>query len=175
MADENLKKSIIRMIKAVDKSISLERNAEKFYTLAAVRTRNETGRAMFEWLARFERSHQSRLLKKRGELMGHSSITEPIPIDDSLELSEADAKAELRPDVTDIEVLKLAIGNERRAITFYERKITSSPDESVKAMFRSMAREEEKHIRILTDQLNHLQLDRIWGDMESLEKDIAEI
>jgi uncharacterized ferritin-like protein (DUF455 family) len=42
-------------------------------------------------------------------------------------------------------------------------------------MFRSMAREEEKHIRILTDQLNHLQLDRIWGDMESLEKDIAEI
>ncbi|HDS31136.1 MAG TPA: hypothetical protein ENN67_08850 [Firmicutes bacterium] len=173
--DDEIRESILSQIKVIDKALALERNAEIFYRRAAERTESETGRSMFQWLARFENSHQSRLMKKREELHKQGMIAGTLPIDTQLEISEADIRAEIREDISDVDVLRMAIENERRAIAYYEKKFTHAVDDSVGEMFRSMVNDEERHIRILTDQLNSLTIDKIWTDLSALEKDIAEM
>ena len=65
--------------------------------------------------------------------------------------------------------LKIAIENEKRAYAFYQKKYTFARGEEIKEMFEQMATEEDRHIKILSDQLEHLKINKLWKDFDELE------
>lgn len=54
-----------------------------------------------------------------------------------------------------IEVLKQAILMEKRGKSFYKKVAEQTEDKEVKKIFNTMAKEEELHIRILSEQFSH--------------------
>ena len=173
MASDDLRETLLQMVKVLEKGIAMEMNASEFYAAAAKRTDSPQGKMMFEWLSQFEMGHKARLEAKKRDLLAHESLRGVKPPELGVyDVSEAHEPPYLPENPTDVDVLKAAIGNEKKAYAFYQRKLTYSGDPSLKAMFDTMAREEEKHIKILREQLGHLEVNRMWREMENLEKEI---
>ncbi len=167
MNPKDLKESLIKVVRLLDKGIAMEMHARDFYAAAARKTGSPQGRKLFEWLAQFEVGHKARLEGKRKEILSHPALkgVETKEVGD-YDVSEADESVALPSNPTDIDILKIALENERRAYAFYQKKITFSTDALLKEMFNTMAREEERHIKILSDQRKHLEVNRIWGDLQ---------
>ena len=89
---------------------------------------------------------------------------------DDPDLSEADLNVNFDPDITDIEILRLAMLNERRIITYYKRKALAPVEESIRELYRELVNEEERHIKIINDQIQSLQTDKIWKNIREIEE-----
>jgi len=173
MSQDDVRQSLIDLIKTLDKAISMEKHARDFYAEAARRTDAEQGKKMFNWLAQFESGHKARLEAKRKDFATHSALdSDDVPNLDDYELSEASNSIEIPEDATDIQLLKIAIENEMKAYSYYQRKLTHARDESVKAMLKKLAEDEEKHMQILRDQAGHIEVNRMWTEMEELDRQI---
>ncbi len=171
MDSGNIKESLLQVIRMLDKGIAMERNARNFYAAAARKSGSETGRRMFEWLAQFEIGHKARLEARREEILTHPALKGvDIPALGDYEVSETNEAIEMLDSYSDADILAIAIENEKRAYSFYQKKITYSDDLILLQMLETMAGEEDKHIKILTEQLNNIKLNQMWGEMEDLEK-----
>lgn len=172
MGSDEMHEQILELIKILDKGIMMEHNAQAFYRTAASNTGSPQGKKMFEWLVNFEANHEEKLMAKREELLGHPDMkgVKPPPLDEDYKISEASSLSSLPPKPSDVDVLKVAIEGEQRAYAFYTRKFTHAASESVKTMFETMAKEEEKHIKILSEMRRHIQVEGIWMDLEEADK-----
>jgi len=170
MTSDDVRDSILKVVRTLDKGIIMERNARDFYTRAARIAVNPKAKKLFEWLARFEISHKARLESKKKEFLSHDSLKGiDLPGLDNYEVSEADPWVTIPEDISEIEILKLALVNEKKAYSFFQKKITFAPDPTIKALFGQLAKEEEKHCQIIEDQLKHIKLNNLWGDIEEWE------
>ncbi len=172
MTPDNMKDRILELIKIIDKAIMMEHNAQAFYRTASRNTQSPEGKKMFEWLVGFEANHEAKLQAKRDELLTLPPMegVAPPPLDEDFLLSEASQGTKLPPKPSDVDVLKLAIEGEQRAYSFYNRKFTHAADDHIKTMFQTMANEEERHIKILSEMRRHLQVEGIWMDLEDADK-----
>ena len=171
MTDEISRQELIELAKVLSKGIMMEHNAHSFYSMMAMKTTSRDGRKMYEWLANFEEGHAAKLREKRDELLKHPAMQgyRSEVLAEDAHLSEArDAEEEPSAEQSDGEVLMEAIGNEQKAVAFYRRKFSGAADQSLKDMFETMARDEERHIKILTDMHRHLQIEGIWGDLDAI-------
>jgi rubrerythrin len=173
MNDEELKEGILELIKTLDKGIRMERNANRFYAAAASNSPTPEGKTIFNWLAEWEAGHAEKLSQKREQLLAHPSMKGviPPPLDEDYQLSEAGWSVELPPKPSDIDILKMAMINERKAYAFFQRKLTRAAEEGLKTLWDTLAREEEKHIKILGDLRQRLMIDGLWGDIEAIQQD----
>jgi len=169
MNPKDLKESLIKVVQLLDKGIAMERHARDFYAAAARKTGSPQGRKLFEWLAQFEVGHKARLEGKRMEVLSHPALkgVEVKKVGD-YDVSEADESVALPSNPTDIDILKIALENERRAYAFYQKKITFSTDALLKEMFNTMAREEDRHIKIIEEQLTSIKRNQLWKDLQSI-------
>lgn len=173
MSQDELRKSLLEMIKTLDKAISMEKHARDFYAEAARKTDSEQGKKMFNWLAQFESGHKARLESKRNDFVSHSALVGAKLSDpDGYEISETGGPIKMPEDVTDLQILKIAIENEMKAYSYYQRKMTHANDESVKAILKKLSEDEEKHMQILRDQAGHIEVNRMWTEMEELDREI---
>ena len=170
MATDDIGKTLLKIVRILDKGIIMERNARDFYAGASRRTKNRKAKKMFDWLAQFEVGHKARLEAKRKQILSHKSLKgiKPTAVEE-YKVSEADPWVKIPEGISEIEILKLALKNEKKAYSFFQKKITFSEDETLKVFFTQLAEEEEKHCRIIEDQLRHLKMNHIWQDFEEFE------
>lgn len=167
MIEPKTRENLFKIIKIIDKAMAMEKHAQIFYRSAADFTESPEGRKMFNWLAEFEESHVLRLAARKREILENPIIAdEEIPEPDETDLSEARDIAGNKKFADDIEVLKIALENERRAYAFYTKKATLSEDQDARDLLDKFAQEEDKHIRILDDQLHSLKMNKIYKDFE---------
>jgi rubrerythrin len=171
MVADELRDSILDLVKILDKGIAMEHHAQVFYKNAATKTTSPQGKKTYEWLVDFETNHEEKLRDKRAELLAHPSMkgVKPPPFDQRMFLSEAAAKTTLAPNATDVDVLRIALDNEERAYAFFTRKLKHSQEGHIKKMFETMAAEEEKHIKILTEIRRRLQIEGIWAGYDEID------
>ena len=171
MVSEDVRDGIIDLIKILDKGIAMKHHVQDFYRHASEKIRSVHGRKMFDWLVEFKANHEQKLREKRKELLEHPALEgfKPPPIDMDKLLSEVSLNTILPANPTDVDILHLAMENEERAFAFFTRKSTHSHYEHIKTMFETMAAEEEKHIKILTDIRRRLQIEGVWGDYKDME------
>jgi len=171
MEREELKESLLKVLRLLDKGIAMERNARDFYALAARKTKSPDGKKLYDWLANFEIGHKKRLEAKAKQIMKHKALKGvEVPPLGEFDVSEASWKDAFPENPTDSDILKMAIGNEKRGYSFYQKKITFTEDEVLLRMLQTLAGEEERHIQILTEQLKALKENRIWLTMDEIEK-----
>ena|SRR3989338_6472545 len=133
-------------------ALKAEEEAHNFYQRMGKRSTNPTGQAMFRFLAGQEKKHQQLIeqrLKKLKASLDTSRVGEKASV-----LSEVDF---VDPALSDLELLGLALMDERHAFAFYVKvgRDVISPEE--KELYTILASEEKGHIQILEKEIHRLK------------------
>jgi rubrerythrin len=151
-------------LKAVKVAMEAEKNAYQTYSKAAKKTKNPKGRDMFQQLAEFEMNHYQRLkelsksLQEKGEWILYSGTSfkkKSIPI--KME------KPKGQEQLTDMDALKIAIREEKKAQAYYRSLAELTKDPRGKDMYKRLADEETLHEKILNDQYYNLHNTGVWS------------
>jgi rubrerythrin len=152
---------------ALDIAMNAELKAQVFYAQAAVQVQDPRGRDLLNRLAAFEQYHYQKLSElarslRDGEgFIGYEARTmeDVQPFRGSGEAAGVDV-GDLGSEV---EILTVAIGNEKVAHAQYQTLADQTEDPSGQAMFNRLAYEEEMHQRILEDEFYALSNQGVWG------------
>jgi len=151
-------------LKAIRVAIEAEKEAFQAYSKAAKRTKNPKGRAMFQQLSEFEMNHYQKLtgllksLQEKEEwiLYGGTSLkkkTIPLKME----------KPKGNEQLTDMDVLKIAIREEKKALAYYRSMVELTRDPRGKDMYKRLADEETLHEKLLNDQYYSLHNTGLWS------------
>jgi len=156
-----------RRMKAVDAlklAVERERGANKFYHQAADVAEDPDGKRMFNWLAKEEARHLVKLGQQLKSVLNNNKWLEwkraTAPIDKTEFPSPSEARGTISASVGERDALRQAIKSEQEAIAFYKEAEDSTPDLRGKAMFKSLAREEEGHLALLEEELQWITKSR---------------
>jgi rubrerythrin/ribosomal protein S27E len=151
-------------IKALQLAMEAEKNAYQTYSRAAKKTKNPKGRDMFQQLSEFEMNHYQRLknlfqsLQEKGEWIlyeGTSLKRKKIPV--------TAQKPKGQEQLSDMDALKIAIGEEKKAQVRYRSMAELTKDPRGRDMYKRLADEEALHEKLLNDQYYSLHNTGIWS------------
>jgi len=151
-------------IKAINVAMEAEKNAYQAYSRAAKKTKNPKGRDMFQQLSEFEMNHYQKLkelsksLQEKGEWIIYSGASfkkKVIP----LKVEKPKGQEQL----TDMDALKIAIREEKKAQAYYRSMAELTKDPRGKDMYKRLADEEALHEKILNDQYYSLHNTGVWS------------
>jgi len=151
-------------IKALKVAIEAENNAAQSYSKAAKKTRNPKGREMFQQLSAFEMNHYQKLkdllksLQEKGEWIlyeGTSLKKKSIPLKTE--------KPKGQEQLTDMDALKIAIKEEKKAQAYYRSMAELTDDPRGRDMYKRLASEEALHEKLLNDQYYSLHNTGLWS------------
>jgi len=151
-------------LKVVKVAMEAEKEAYQFYAQAAKKTKNPRGKEMFNQLSEFEMNHYQKLkelsksLADKGEWIVYSGT--------SLKKKAVALKSEKAQDqeqLTDLDALKMAVKEEKKAEAFYQSMAEVTKDPRGKDMYKRLAEEEALHEKLLNDQFYSLHNTGIWS------------
>src|SRR4030043_1209623 len=151
-------------IKAVHLAMEAEKNAYQTYSKAAKQTKNPKGRDMFQQLSESEMNHYQKLknlsksLQEKGEWIlyeGTSLKKKKIPLKAQ--------KPKGQEQLSDMDALKIAIREEKKAQVYYRSMAELTKDPRGKDMYKRLADEEMLHEKLLNDQYYSLHNTGIWS------------
>jgi rubrerythrin len=145
-------------------AIEAEKDAYQAYLKAAKKTKNPKGKDMFQQLSEFEMNHYQKLkellksLQEKGEwiLYEGTSLKKKI-------ISLKTQKPKGQEQLTDIDALKIAIREEKKAQARYRSMAELTKDPRGRDMYKRLANEEALHERLLNDQYYSLHNTGLWS------------
>ena len=151
-------------LKAIRVAMEAEMEASQFYSKSAKKTRNPKGRDMFQQLSEFEMNHYLKLKelsksvaeKKEWILYSGTNLKRrniPLKIE----------KPKGQEQITDMDALRMAIREEKKAQTYYRSMAELTKDLRGKDMYKRLANEEALHEKVLNDQYYSLQNTGVWS------------
>ena len=151
-------------LKAIRVAMEAEKEAYQAYSKAAKRTRNPKGRDMFQQLSEFEMNHFQKLkdllksLEEKGEWILYSGTSfKKRPIPTKME------KPKGQEQLTDMDALRMAIREEKKAQSYYRSMAELTKDARGKDMYKRLANEEVLHEKVLNDQYYSLHNTGVWS------------
>ena len=151
-------------IKAIKVAMEAEMNAYQAYSKAAKKTINPKGRDMFRQLSEFEINHYQKLkdllksLQEKGEWILYEGTTlkrKAIPL--------KMAKPKGQEQLTDMDALKIAVREEKKAQAYYQSMAELTRDPRGRDMYKRLAGEEALHEKLLNDQYYSLHNTGLWS------------
>src|SRR6185369_14851542 len=142
---------------ALELTLSIERRGYTFYTNASRKTKNGSGRVMFQRLAAEESDHLRRLqdeyrsLVQKNEWLKREPARLPLSrkIADEIFPQKELLKVEVKEETSDLDALNIALVLERRSHQFFKDFAEQISDESGRKIFMDFAKDEESHLRAL--------------------------
>jgi len=151
-------------LKAIKVAMEAEKEAYQNYSKMAKKTKNPKGRDMFQQLSEFEMNHYQKLknllksLQEKGEWILYEGTT--------LKKKTIPLKAEKpkgQEQLTDMDALKIAIREEKKAQSYYRSMVELTRDSRGKDMYKRLANEETLHEKVLNDQYYSLHNTGVWS------------
>jgi Fur family transcriptional regulator, ferric uptake regulator len=144
---------------ALELTLAIERLGYTFYTNASKKTRNSTGRIMFQRLAAEESGHLRHLQDEHRALMQeHSWLKrEPVRLPVSRRIAQELfpqkdlLRFQVNEETSEIEALKIAMDLERRSHQFFKQLAKQLTPGERKA-FLAFAADEQSHLDALMDE-----------------------
>jgi len=151
-------------IKAVKVAMEAENKAVQSYSKAAKKTRNPKGREMFQQLSEFEMNHFQKLkdLLKSLQEKGEWILYEGTPLKKRA-VSLKTEKPKGQDQLTDMDALKIAIREEKKAQAYYRSMAELTEDPRGRDMYKRLASEEALHEKLLNDQYYSLHNTGLWS------------
>src|SRR5215470_1815041 len=149
---------------ALELTLSIERRGYTFYTNASRKTKNGSGRVMFQRLAAEESDHLRRLQAEHQSLIRkHEWLKrEPARLPLSRKIVEEIfpqkelLKIEVKDETSDLDALNIAMNLERRSHQFFTDFAKQISDANGRKVFMEFAEDEESHLRALVAEYNSL-------------------
>ena len=142
---------------ALELTLSIERRGYTFYTNASRKTKNGSGRVMFQRLAAEESDHLRRLQDEYRSLVQQNEWLKREPARLPLSRKIADEifpqkellKVEVKEETSDLDALNIAMDLERRSHQFFKDFAEQISDANGRKIFMDFAKDEESHLRAL--------------------------
>jgi Fur family ferric uptake transcriptional regulator len=162
--DERARQQTVLARDALELTLAVERRGYSFYTNASKKTRDPSGKRMFELLAEEESGHMDRLQQEYRELLSaHRWLRrEPARLPASRKIADEifPERELLHDDVDDhmtrIEALSLAIALEQKSHQFFRNFAKELDDPRGRRLFQEFAREERAHLESLREEYARL-------------------
>jgi Fur family transcriptional regulator, ferric uptake regulator len=159
---ERLQTTVVR--DALELTLAIERRGYTFYTNASRKTKNDSGRLMFQRLAAEESDHLRRLQAERQSLLEkHEWLKrEPARLPLSRKIVEEIfpqkelLKIEVKDETSELDALNIAMNLERRSHQFFTDFAKQISDASGRQIFIDFAKDEESHLQALVTEYNSL-------------------
>jgi Fur family ferric uptake transcriptional regulator len=159
---QRLETTVVR--DALELTLAIERRGYTFYTNASRKTKNGSGRLMFQRLAAEESDHLRRIQEERRSLLHkHEWLKrEPARLPLSRKIIEEIfpqkelLKIEVKDETSDLDALNIAMNLERRSHQFFTDFAKQISDESGRKIFMDFAKDEESHLKALVSEYNSL-------------------
>ena len=161
-AQQRLQTTVVR--DALELTLAIERRGYTFYTNASRKTKNGSGRLMFQRLAAEESDHLRRLQAEHQSLMRKNEWLkrEPARLPLSRKIVEEIfpqkelLKIEVKDETSDLDALNIAMNLERRSHQFFTDFAKQISDANGRKVFMEFAKDEESHLRALVAEYNSL-------------------
>lgn len=151
-------------IKAIKVAIKAEKDAYQTYSKLAKKTKDQRGKDMFQQLSEFEINHYQKLktllksLEEKGEWIIYEGVNfkkraTPLKVD----------KLKGKDQLTDMDALRIAIREEKKAQAYYLSMSELTKDPRGKDMYKRLANEEALHEKVLNDQFYSLRNTGLWS------------
>jgi rubrerythrin len=143
------------VLDALMRGMEIEKETFDFYTRAEQKTFNPEGKRVFRWLAKCEEAHYLKLSElykalDRGEhWVFYAGST--------IELEPEGTGTGVGFETDDLEALRLAMDVEKRGIAYFEELLTQTTDPDGRNIVETLRREEEEHLRIISEKLDELE------------------
>ena len=154
---------------ALQEALELEQRGQAFYTEAAERTVNETGKEMYRSLADDEVLHAKMIQRQIDALEqgkgwqapdaapeGEVDLDSPLFPEGEEELAEA-----VQPDAGEREALLFALKIENDSFDLYQKQAKGATDPNARQMYEYLAAAERTHFNLL--MTNYESLERYGG------------
>jgi Fur family ferric uptake transcriptional regulator len=149
---------------ALELTLAIERRGYTFYTNASRKTKNGSGRRMFQRLAAEESDHLRRLQQEHRSLLEKNQWLkrEPVRLPLSRKIVEEIfpqkelLSIEVKDETSDLDALNIAMNLERRSHQFFKDFADHITDTNGKKVFMDFARDEESHLKALVAEYNNL-------------------
>ncbi len=161
-AQQRLQTTVVR--DALELTLAIERRGYTFYTNASRKTKNGSGRLMFQRLAAEESDHLRRLQAEHQSLIRKNQWLkrEPARLPLSRKIVEEIfpqkelLKIEVKDETSDLDALNIAMNLERRSHQFFTDFAKQISDANGRKVFMEFAKDEESHLRALVAEYNSL-------------------
>jgi len=153
---------------ALQIAVEAERQSVVFYKDAAGKAANTALQQLFNRLAGFEQHHYDMVtklaasLQKQGKFIVYEGYSVPIPAQSEIKVSARGAEIAAGAKASLMEVLTVAQDLEVQASKRYISLAGMTPDVDGKGMFQRLAKEEQNHLRLLTEAYWNLNDYGIW-------------
>ena len=143
------------VLDALMRGMEIEKETFDFYTRAEQKTFNPEGKRVFRWLAKSEESHYLKLtelyktLSEGGHWVFYGGPT--------ISLEPEGTGTGVGFETTDMEALRLAMDVERKGIGYFNDLLAQTTDPDGRSMIESLRREEEEHLRVISEKLRLLE------------------
>jgi rubrerythrin len=151
-------------IAAVKVAMEAEKNAYQSYSKAAKKTKNPKGKEMLQQLSEFEMNHYRKLkdllesLQEKGEWILYEGTSLKKK---AVSLKTQKPKGE--EQLTDMDALKIAVREEKKAQAYYQSMAELTQDPRGRDMYKRLASEEGLHEKLLNDQYYSLHNTGLWS------------
>jgi rubrerythrin len=161
-AEQRLQTAVVR--DALELTLAIERRGLTFYTNASRKTKNDSGRLMFQRLAAEESDHLRRLQAEHQLLLEKNEWLKREPARLSLSRKIVEEifpqkellKIEVKDGTSEIDALNIAMNLERRSHQFFTDFANQISDENGRKIFMNFAKDEESHLQALLTEYNSL-------------------
>ncbi len=159
---QRLQTTVVR--DALELTLAIERRGYTFYTNASRKTKNDSGRLMFQRLAAEESDHLRRIQAERQSLLDKNEWLkrEPARLPLSRKIVEEIfpqkelLKIEVKDGTSDLDALNIAMNLERRSHQFFTDFAKQIADANGRKIFMDFAKDEESHLQALVSEYNSL-------------------
>jgi rubrerythrin len=147
----------LSLAQSVRLAADAEQQSADFYRNAAQEASNETLKRLFNGLADFEQAHYDQVialtlsLQKEGKFLFYEGCALSIPAQSAIEVSPEARKALEATKLSLMDVITAAQNVETHASKSYAELANQVSDPDGQAMFRQLAKEEQQHLRLLTN------------------------
>ena len=143
------------VLDALMRGMEIEKETFDFYTRAEQKTFNPEGKRIFRWLAKSEESHYLKLTELykaldeggRWVFFAGSTIT----------LEPEGEGAGVGFETSDVDALRLAMEVEKKGIAYFDDLLSKTTDPEGRSMVETLRREEEEHLRVISEKLRLLE------------------
>jgi rubrerythrin len=150
-------------MKAADIALKMETDAVEFYGEAAEKTSHKAAKRMFLSIMEDEKRH----IRMINDILSGMDISgetaDPVGnVNSVFEELKEEMRERVKASADDTEALEIAMRMEKEGFEFYEKTAGEAADPKVKALFKRLAGEEEKHYRIFLNTHSFLSETGHW-------------
>jgi rubrerythrin len=154
---------------AIKTAIQLEKDGHAFYTKAAVQTKSDLGRTVFESLAADELVHLEtfqKIFQGKIDAVEWSTLVQSNSKYTNLTIFPKDLKTTegADPNSDELDALRMGMDSEKEAIDYYTKVVNDTSDTEVKQILTEIINQEKNHYRLLQQEFSHLSSTGLWYD-----------